>query len=267
MGAIGSALETHRALDVPSTRAVESPCAAAWVGTPLSGIVFDVADVLYDASLWRRWLVRLVNRMGLAVDYEAFCRVWHDQYQRDVHSGRREFSEALHSFLLAWGLSWAQIDEIEAASRIQCENIGHNGRALPGIVKTVARLSERRLPLLAWADMPYPAGKATELVGRLGLRGCFQFVLSSFDLGCAQPSVESYRSILEAFRLPAGEVAYVGHDGGKPDRRSCRRISHCHPQRPSAGAGRFPPRPRRRLARPDRRLVDPPASRHRTPPA
>jgi FMN phosphatase YigB (HAD superfamily) len=183
------------------------------VDTPLSAIVFDVADVLCDATLWRRWLVRLVNRMGLAVDYEGFCRVWHYQYQRDVHSGRREFSEALHSFLLAWGLSWAQIDEIEAASRIQCEDIEHSVRALPGIVKTVARLSERGLPLLAWADMPYPAGKATELLDRLGLTDCFQVVLSSFDLGCAQPSIECYRWILEAFRLPAGEVAYVGHDG------------------------------------------------------
>ena len=181
-----------------------APCAV--------GLVFDMADVLYDATLWRRWLLRLVTSLGVRANYASFYRVWDREYLLDVHCARREYNEAFQSFLLANKLSWAQIDEVEAASRIQRQNLELNVRPLPGVIKTIARLSDLGLPLVALADAPYPAARLAERLKRLGLGNRFGTVLSSFDLEAAQPSAQFYQAVLDALGLPAKGLVYVGHD-------------------------------------------------------
>ncbi len=42
--------------------------------TMLQGLIFDAADVLYDASAWRRWLLQLVSRFGGAGRLRHFLR-------------------------------------------------------------------------------------------------------------------------------------------------------------------------------------------------
>ena len=71
------------------------------------GVIFDMADVLYDATLWRRWLLRLVNQLGVPAEYEPFYHAWDHDYLADVHCGRRDYTEAFQTFLLARGLTWA----------------------------------------------------------------------------------------------------------------------------------------------------------------
>jgi FMN phosphatase YigB (HAD superfamily) len=176
------------------------------------GLVFDMADVLYDATLWRRWLLRLVSSLGVRANYASFYRLWDREYLPDVHCARREYNEAFQSFLLANNLSWAQIDEVEAASRIRRQNLELNVRPLPGVVKTIAGLSDLGLPLAALADTPYPAARLWERAKRLGLGSRFRTVLSSFDLEAAQPSARCYQSVLDSLGLPARDVLYVGHD-------------------------------------------------------
>jgi FMN phosphatase YigB (HAD superfamily) len=196
--------------DRPSiTYAVDS--AAAWPEPPLA-VVVDVPDVLYDATLWRRWLLRLVCRMGLPCDPVSFLQDWDANYLPEVHCGRREPTEALQSFLLAGGFSWAQVDEIEAASRVQREALENSPRALPGVVNVLSRLAQSGVALLAWSDAPHPAAKVSHLLDRLGLVGRFQAVLTSFEIEHSQPAAECYAAMLEQLALPACEVAYVGHE-------------------------------------------------------
>ena len=80
------------------------------------------------------------------------------------------------------------------------------------MIKTIARLSDLGLPLVALADAPYPAARLWERLKRLGLDNRFGTVLSSFDLEAAQPSAQCYQSALDALGLPAQDVVYVGHD-------------------------------------------------------
>lgn len=176
------------------------------------GVIFDIADVLYDATSWRRWLWRLVTTLGVRASYGGFFRVWEREFLSDVHCGRREYTEAFQSFLLAVGLTWAQIDEVEAASRIQRQNWESKLRPLPGVVKTLNRLADAGVPLVAWCDAPYPATRMLERLERLGLAHPFQAVLSSFDLEAVQPSPAAYESVIEALGLPVSQIVYVGHD-------------------------------------------------------
>ena len=109
----------------------------------IRAVVFDMDDVLYDATLWRRWLLQLLARLGVKAEYRSFYRTWDAEYLIDVHRGRREYAEAFQAFLLAQGLSWAQIDEVEAASRVHSQELESGVRPLPGVAATINELAAR----------------------------------------------------------------------------------------------------------------------------
>ncbi len=205
---VGLGAVSPLASDLPLGPKVAPPAEAG----PVSGMIVDMPDVLYDATLWRRWLLRLVNQLGRRFEYAEFYRDWDAHYLCDVNRGRREFGEAFQAFLLSVGLSWAQIDEVEAASRIQRRNLELNVRPLPGAAKALAGLTARGVTLVAWADLPFPAEKLAERLDRLTIGHLVSQVLSSFDLECVQPSPECYLAMLDALHLPTEECVYLGHD-------------------------------------------------------
>jgi FMN phosphatase YigB (HAD superfamily) len=179
--------------------------------SPLGGIILDVPDVVYDATLWRRWLWQLVGRLGVRVGPEEFFHAW-DAHLVDVNRGRRELAEALETFLRDWGLSWAVVDEIEAASRIQRQQLDENVRSLPGVARTVDELARLGIPLAAWADLPTRAESLVKRLGRLTPGASYRAVLTSFDLEHTQPDDEVYRALLEALGIAPHQALYVGHD-------------------------------------------------------
>ena len=71
--------------------------------------------MLFDASLWRRWFLQLLSRMGLHTHYRAFYCVWERDYLTDVHCGRQDQWTALRDYLRSVGLEVPHIDEIIAA--------------------------------------------------------------------------------------------------------------------------------------------------------
>ncbi len=198
-------------------RTVESGCSdghsdpAKSPAPAIAALMIDTADVLYDASSWPRKLVRLVRRIGVEAEYEAFVDVWERNYLRDVYCGRRDYDEALQDCLLAAGLTWAQVDEVEAASRTERRDLNAKVRPLPGVVATITLLRRRGIRLVAWADADCPSEMVAERIERLGLAGQFDAVLSSFDLEAAQPSGQCYCAALSALKTPAERTAYVGH--------------------------------------------------------
>ena len=181
-------------------------------GRALRGLVFEMTNVLYDATLWRREVVRLLARLEIPACYPAFFSRWDREYLADVQCGFRQFEEAFQAFLLSAGLSWGQVDEIEAASRVRRKELEMAGRPLPGVTATIAKLSQQGLPLTVLTDSPYPAARLEAELGKLALGGCFQTVLSSFDLEATKPAAACYQAAITAMDAPAEELAFVGCD-------------------------------------------------------
>lgn len=178
----------------------------------IEGLLFDMGDVLHDDTAWRRWLLQLLGRMGLRSRYRALFRLWDEEYLADVHAGRRRYAEALQSFLLAIGLSRAQIDEVQAASQARVRELDGTLRPLPGVRATIDRLLDRGLALGVLGDCDQPASALEGRLSRLGLAGRFRVVLSSFDLGYAKPSPVGYKRALAAMDLMPDRALFVGHD-------------------------------------------------------
>jgi HAD superfamily hydrolase (TIGR01509 family) len=178
----------------------------------VDGMIFDMGDVLYDATAWRRWLVQLLHRMGLHTGFRSFFRVWDREYLDDVHRGLRDYAEAFHSFLLASGLSRGQIDEVEAASLARKRELEANTRPLPGVRETISRLWQQGVVLAVLSDSECTSELLHSKLVKLGLGGRFTAVVSSYDLERTKPDPFCYRAALTAMHLRPEQTAFVGHD-------------------------------------------------------
>lgn len=179
---------------------------------PIDGLLLDACNVLYDDTQWRRWLLRLLARLGLHTNYCSFFRVWDRDYLDEVHAGRRPFGEALGDFLLSVGLSRGQIEEVMAACQAHRRSSQDCLRPLTGIRGTLEKLQRAGLVLGVISNCEHPAdvlrGQLDQLLGGPLVAA----VISSRDLERTMPDPACYRAALAALELPADRVAFVGHD-------------------------------------------------------
>src|SRR4051812_16775933 len=70
----------------------------------LSALVLDLDHVLYDASPWQRWLLQLLNRIGLHTHYQVFFRAFERDHLQSVYCGQGDYWSALRAYLLATGM-------------------------------------------------------------------------------------------------------------------------------------------------------------------
>lgn len=173
-------------------------------------LLFELTDVLYETTVWRRWLLRLLTRMGLCTQYQIFFDHWDQQFLGEINSGRRTMRDALATFLLAEGLAPTLVEEIVSAAGAQYKAIEAEPRLLPGVATTLSHLSGRGLPLAISADSDQSADEVREKLKKLGVAGQFRQVISSRDLRSAKPEPVCYLAAVTALGLTASTVTFVG---------------------------------------------------------
>jgi len=178
----------------------------------VAGLVFDMGDVLFDATAWRLWLLQLLNRMGLQTGYRTFYDVWDREYLDEVHQGRREYGEAFDAFLRAGGLTRCQIDEVNAASRLRKSQLEDDVQPFPGVRSTLARLHSTGLRMAVLSDSESTGPTISARLARMGLGAYFTAVVSSADLGVTKPAREGYVKAVELLGLAPARTAFVGHE-------------------------------------------------------
>jgi len=190
-------------------------CPVGALPRPARGLLFDLGNVLCDDTLWQRWLLQLLLRLGVQVPFPTFSRLWRHEHLDDVYRGRREFCEAFQAFLLSLGLSRAQIDEVGAACQARRRQAEASARPLPGVKPTLARLRAAGIALGILSNSQHRAPILRGQLDRFALGGMFSAILSSVDLGRTKPELLCYLAATQAMRLPADEVAFVGHDAAE----------------------------------------------------
>lgn len=179
------------------------------------GLVFDMGDVLYDAGAWRRWLGRLLARLGITVDRLSLFRIWDQQYLDAVHRGVRQYREAFAAFLHDLGLTAGQVDEVLAASWARKRELEAQVIPMAGVRTALVDLTGMGVRLGVLSDSEHPASQLRRVLGRLGLEQHFCSVISSRDLGETKPAAACYQASLAALGLMPHEAAFVGHDAGE----------------------------------------------------
>jgi FMN phosphatase YigB (HAD superfamily) len=173
------------------------------------GFIFDGPGVLYDSSLWRRWLLKLLTRLGMHTHYDVFYRTWDYEYAAAVLAGRRSWRSALESFLRSAGLTPCQIDEVIPALRAVRNQIEADLRPMPGVTGTLAVLEASGFRMAVAADTEATAAEFNGRLKRLGIAERFAGAVSSTEVGDVMPSSAVYFAALAAIGLPPDQVAFV----------------------------------------------------------
>lgn len=177
----------------------------------LSALVLDLDHVLYDASPWQRWLLQLLNRIGLHTHYQAFFCTFERDYLEAVYCGERDYWDALRCYLLEAGISRGRVEEVLAAGHGRYRELWSNVRPFPGVCNTLAQLSSRGVRLAVLSNSVTCSDELASQLEQLGVRNRFEVVLSSRDLQLAKPTPEAYQAAIRALALPPESIGFVGH--------------------------------------------------------
>lgn len=180
---------------------------------PVEGLLLDACDTLYDATLWQRWLLQVLQRLGLHTTSRCFFHVWKKDYLDAVHRGDREFHEAFRTFLQAVGLSRGQVLEVTVASNWRRLRWEEETRLLPGVKTTLGRLAGAGVALAVFGDCEHRGEGLRRRLEAMGLGKVLMAVVTSRDVGKTKPDPCCYETALAAIDLRADQVAYVGNDG------------------------------------------------------
>lgn len=177
----------------------------------IQGWIFETHNVLYDATVWQRWLLHLLSRMGLTTHYDLFFRVWELEFAPRVNTGQIDFKDALAEFLTSTGMSSCHVKEVNLALRAKQKELFSGQRPLLGVVETVAEIARSNCPLAVSADTSLDSTELGTELANLGLTSCFSIIESSRDTGYLKPAPQCYMRIVTAMNVPAESVVFVGH--------------------------------------------------------
>ena len=179
----------------------------------VGGLVFNLRNVLFDDTAWRRWLLQLVHRMGLHTHYDAFYRCWEVEYLPDVRCGKIEYWDALKQYLASAGMSRGQLTEVEAAGRLRRERFHQQVRPFPAVARTNGRLSQAGLRLIAVETGSGEMEDPLHPLRQCGLERSFHAVVNRPMVDASFDQVaQLYSDALASARLPGDRVAVIGQD-------------------------------------------------------
>jgi FMN phosphatase YigB (HAD superfamily) len=197
-----------RAVSFPAT----GPRQTAQPPRTIRGLLLDPCKILYDDTAWRRWLLRLLARLGLRTEYGPFFGILDRDYLDAVYRGERPFNDALDAFLISAGLSAGQAEEVHHALDSYRRQSEASDRPLIGVRETLARLRSSGVKLGVLCNGEHCGETVRRRLRELLGESPWAAVICSRDLGSAMPAAECYRAALEAMQLPAAEVAFIGHE-------------------------------------------------------
>ncbi len=178
----------------------------------IRGLLLEAGNILYDDTAWRRWLLRLLARLGLRAEYGPFFRVLDRDFLDDAHCGRKTFDEAVNAFLISAGLSAGQNDEACRALASYRHHSEDSYRPLIGVRETISQLRAAGVTLGLLCNSERSGDVLRQRLAELIGDSPWTAIISSRDLGCAMPAPACYQAALAAIKLPAGDVAFVGRD-------------------------------------------------------
>jgi putative hydrolase of the HAD superfamily len=176
----------------------------------LRGILFDMGDIFYDATPWRRTITAALVERGIAIDFAEFVRRWEAELV-PVYLGRKPYWDAFGELLDSFALEALKRDEILAIARDKARAVEQR-TLFPGVAETLAELHRRGIKLAVLSDTESREARVRERLAAMGIERFFAAVLTSVDIGFVKPMPEAFAAALERIGIAKQDAAFVGHD-------------------------------------------------------
>lgn len=176
-------------------------------------VIFDVGDVFYDATPWRRWLTGRLQAEGITIDYPSLCTRWEDQLV-PVYRGQRPYWHAFRDLLAELRLPEAAAGCIEAAARDKAAAVAE-APLFEGVPETLAALHVRGIRLAVLSDTESLEQAVRDRLKRWEIGRYFHAVVTSAATGYVKPEPQAYAEAMSRLAVAPAESVFVGHDPGE----------------------------------------------------
>lgn len=174
-------------------------------------VIFDMGDILYDASEWRRWLTEELRRRGIDISYPELVEAW-EALLVDVYRGKADYWSRFDRLLREVGVAPDRIDDLTRMAREKGEAVQVGREPMEGVPSTLATLRDAGVRLAVLSDNESGSAKIRELLDDLEIEGYFDAVLSSRDLGHVKPDPRAFEAAVDAVGVDVESCAFVAHD-------------------------------------------------------
>ena len=175
------------------------------------GLVFDIGDTLFDATVWRRWLAARLRLLGAPITPDQLVQRW-EALLVDVYRGRADYWRRFGELLASMGIRGQRARELTRQARARGHEVQTCRVLFDGVRQTLVELRDAGARLAALSDTESTAADVRRSLADLGIVGCFHAVVSSADIGCVKPQRRAYEAAADALGLPVAACAFVGHD-------------------------------------------------------
>jgi HAD superfamily hydrolase (TIGR01509 family) len=174
--------------------------------------IFDVGDILYDVTLWRKWLAGYLRGLGAEIDYPTLVEKW-EAALGPVYVSRREYWDAFRGMLASLNLNDGQIGDAVAAAQAKAKSPEVKARQLfDGVADTLHQLRNKGCKLGVLSDTESSAEKVYSQLAEMGIADAFDAILTSHDLGATKPDPIAFTAALTALGVTKERAAFVAHD-------------------------------------------------------
>jgi len=173
-------------------------------------IIFDMGDIFFDATIWRKSLVAWINERGVDIDYPEFCDNWETRLA-EVYVGRREYWDAFANFMADLGLDRNGTERAIAFARTKAAEIEE--RVLfDGVAETLAKLKGAGLKLAVLSDTESREPRVRQRLSDLHIEEYFDAVVTSMDIGHVKPEAAAFEAVLQRLGVEKERAVFVAHD-------------------------------------------------------
>ena len=173
-------------------------------------IIFDMGDIFFDATIWRKSLIPWINELGADIHYPEFCKQWEAKLA-EVYVGRCEYWDAFANFMSDLGLDQAGTEQTIAFARNKAAEIEE--RVLfDGVAETLARLKGAGLKLAVLSDTESRERRVRQRLADLHIEEYFDAVVTSMDIGHVKPEAAAFAAVLQKLGVEKERAVFVAHD-------------------------------------------------------
>ena len=173
-------------------------------------MIFDMGDIFFDATPWRKALTVYLQNHGIDIDYPTLCRRWEKKLVA-VYLGRRPYWDAFRELMADFGLTGNKINEAEDAAKKKA--VGTEERVLfDGVAETLSQLKARSVKLAVLSDTESSEPVVRSRLREMGIEQNFDAVVTSVDIGHVKPQPEAFAEVMRQLHVEAPETIFVGHD-------------------------------------------------------
>ena len=187
---------------------------AADVDAPISaaGLLISAEEILYDATDWWRWVVKLLGKIGLHVRYDSIYGVWRRDYLDAVNRHEIEYWPAFCQFLRAAGCSKGQISELIGSVIPRRQQFEAGIRSVPEVGAILNRLRNMGIRLSVVSCSPVSSDDILRRLEQVGLGTRFDQVVTAWDMETAASDPLLYRSVAARWNFRPQDLCMMGID-------------------------------------------------------